>query len=45
MMVLLTFFREVTNMVLIPWELMLFWGVAVEFKGKNMLHSCSGVRW
>ena len=36
MAVLLTLFwgGEQMSMVLVPWELMLFWGMDVEFKGK-----------
>ena len=26
------------SMVLVPWEMMLFWGIGVEFKGKVMLN-------
>ena len=38
MVVLLTFFwgNEQVSMVLVPWELMLFWGMGMEIKGKIM---------
>ena len=38
MVVLLTFFGvdEQVNMVLVTWELMLFWGMGVEIKGRIM---------
>ena len=38
LLVLLMFFwgGEQVSMVLVPWELMLFWGMGVEFKGKIM---------
>ena len=38
MVVLLTLFwgGEQVSMVLVPWELILFWGMSVEFKGKVM---------
>ena len=40
MVVLLTFFwcGEQVSMVLVPWELMLFWEMGVEFKIKIMLN-------
>ena len=39
MVVLLTFFwdGEQGSIVLVPWELMLFWGIRVELKSKIML--------
>ena len=38
MVVLLTFFGvdKQVNMVLVTWELMLFWGMSVEIKGRIM---------
>ena len=38
MVVLLMFFwgGEQVSMVLVPWELMLFWGMGMEIKGKIM---------
>ena len=38
MVVLLTFFGggEQVSVVLVPWKLMLFWGIGVEFKRKIM---------
>ena len=47
MVVLLTFFwdGEQGSIVLVPWELMLFWGIRVELKSKIMLSYSREVEW
>ena len=47
MVALLKFFcgGEQVSIVLVPWELMLFWGMGVEFKGKIMSSYFREVEW
>ena len=47
MVVLLTFFGggEQVSVVLVPWKLMLFWGMGVEFKRKIMSNYSREVEW
>ena len=47
MIVLLTFFvgGELVSMDLVPWDLMLFWQMGVEFKGKIMSKYFREVAW
>ena len=44
MVVLLTFFwgDEQVSMVLVPWELMLFWGMGMEIKRENYVELLQG---
>ena len=43
--VLLTFFLGMVSMALVQWELVLFWGMGVEFRGKIILHYSGEVQW
>ena len=42
---LLTFFFGVVSMVLVLWELVLFYKLGVEFKGKIFLNCFRRVKW
>ena len=43
-MVLFTLSGGMVSMVLVPWELVLFYGMGVEFKSKIILHYSRGVK-